>query len=262
MTPSEIKTLLSTYRNPSDCASDPRMAEALRRAEVDPELKQFLDDELAFDENFRSALNSIVPPQDLKSKIILDYHQNASSEEGRARFRWVPYASFAAAAAAMLLGIVNFTFINPPSRAEALQVSQASVSPDLSQVIDSAYSEFKSRGPRMISNDYSKLVSFLKNNGGVVPQNLPSQLEKDSSFACDVFNINGVKVGLICFNKDGQTFHLFHVAMPEDMISRAGEKPIIHKKDSVCCASWSDGKRFYSIRTESSEQKLRAVLDI
>ena len=70
MTEKEARVILQAYCPGSDYRDDPQFAEALREAERNPRLAQWLKEEQAFDDVIAAKLAELPEPLGLKTRIL------------------------------------------------------------------------------------------------------------------------------------------------------------------------------------------------
>ena len=92
----EARILLESTRPGGQDAADPRVAEALRLAEADPELARLLESQRAFDGSMAAGVRSIPVPAHLKASLL------APRRIVRPHF-WQDWRTASAAAAAIVL---------------------------------------------------------------------------------------------------------------------------------------------------------------
>ena len=112
MTKEEIMTHLSGYRPEIYDDDDPLVAEALKLAGQDPELSEWLDNEIAFDRQFASALGN-APSDQSELESLLSTAEAERSSRSRKRPK---VAILLAAAAVILIGAMSVKFFLFPPR--------------------------------------------------------------------------------------------------------------------------------------------------
>ena len=97
----QAKFILGAYRPDGRDATDAAFAEALAQTERDPELRQWLERQRAFDTAVVGRLRAVAPPVELKQAIL------AGVRASRPRAAWwlAPRWLAAAAAMAVLAGV-------------------------------------------------------------------------------------------------------------------------------------------------------------
>ena len=215
MNKNRIIEILEAYRPGEGLESDPEVLEALELAAQDPDLARKRDAIQAFDDAFGEQLRAINVPADLKGRILAASPSATTPPEtgkpatGRI-IAWLHPAAFAVAASIIMLFALSFTFLRSPTPS-----SQIAAPPPLAiaetPLMQTASSLYKSLRPRFRPTAGSETLGYLEDHGGALPVSLPFNSEWDNSFACDVVDVNGAKVSIICFTAPDQshTIHLF-----------------------------------------------------
>ena len=260
-----IIDILEAYRPGEGLESDPEVRHALEMASKDPELAEIRRQIQAFDQAFSDKLEQIAVPEDLQASILASAkaRQGGRSEapSGKAKiFQWFYPASFAAAAAVIILLALSFTFWNRPG---ADGPALAGPGAGLMETADSLYSSLNPSYRPVRGDD---VLSYLRSNGGAVPVGLPGNVAFDESYACDVVEVNGNKVSIICFKAPelNSRMHLFtfkRSAFPDLAVPTI---PKIRQEEGSCCATWLDEKeeQIHVLYSDNGEKNLRRILDI
>src|SRR6185295_12013962 len=107
----EAKFILGAYRPDGSDATDPMFAEALTMVERDPELRDWLERQRAFDRAVAAKVRAIVPPAELREAIL------AGGRASRPRrLWWTNPVVLVAAAAMVVLGVVSYSIMPRLSR--------------------------------------------------------------------------------------------------------------------------------------------------
>lgn len=262
-----IIEILETYRRGEGLETDQEVQQALKLAAADPELAQLQEEIKLFDEAFADSLRSLpVPPtlyKDILDAAERQRRSKASSRKTTSRdkiLRWFHPAAFAAAAAIILFLALSFTFWNRPGTTPAAPAFAS----DSDRLLETTQRLYANLRPSFNSQDSDQIVNYLRENGGVIPARMPQKLSLDQSFACDVMEVEGNKVSIICFRSpDGSgKIHLFtfaKTAFPEIDIPPA---PALHSSGKAASAVWSDQSSIHVLYSDHGEENLRQVLDI
>ncbi|HSH09667.1 MAG TPA: hypothetical protein VK995_04730 [Oceanipulchritudo sp.] len=262
-----ISEILETYRPGEGLESDPEVRQALELAAADPELAELRRQIEAFDRSLAQRLQSIQAPSDLPERILAAAKARNSTLADRSPSRpaavlmsWFHPAAFAAAAAIIILLALSFTFWKRPQPAAHTEMVMAGT--DLMQT---AHALYASLSPSFKSRDGSEILDYLKTKGGTIPARLPGNIAWDKSFACDVVEVNGTKVSIICFKApdDSRSMHLFtfHRADFPEFDCPTSPNNVCHE-GGCCCTSWGDEEQIHVLFSDKGEENLRAVLDI
>ena len=267
MNKERIIEILETYRRGEGLESDPEVQQALKLAASDPELAQLHQEIKKFDEAFAGTFRSLPVPPNLYQNILEAAEEQRQKRRPRAgtRFRdkilhWSHPAAFAAAAAIILFLALSFTFWNRPASTPPGQLFASGSNP----IMETTQRLYANLQPSFKSSDSGQIVNYLRQNGGILPTDMPDKLSLEQSFACDVMDVDGKRVSLICFlTPDGAgKLHLFTYAksaFPESDISRA---PTLQSSGRPASAVWSDQSSIHVLYSDRGEENLRQILDI
>ena len=263
--------ILETYRPGEGLESDPEVRAALQMADADPGLARLQEQTREFDDKVRDQMRRIEIPADLRQRILDSAGSTAPgpadipapSPSGKL-LPWLHPAAFAAAAAIVILLALTFTFwrkpevpLNPNEERPTLALAD-------SNLIQTARTLYASMRPRFKSGDGSEIRNFLSDQGGIIPVHLPEDIPWDKSFACDVLEINGTKVSIICFTApdNSRSMHLFTFQRADFPNVEVPRKPRICTKGAPCGAAWRDEEQIHVLFSDKGEENLLAVLDI
>jgi len=260
-----LNEILETYRPGEGLESDPEVRQALEQAAADPELAALRRQIEGFDRSLAQRLQGIQAPVDLPERILAaararnrDLTQPEPAQPTGTLFSWFHPAAFATAAAIIILLALSFTFWRTPEPAYPGTVMAGT------NLMQTAHALYASLNPGFKSRDGSEILAYLKTKGGTVPASLPGNIAWDKSFACDVIEVNGSKVSIICFKApdESKTMHLFtfHRAAFPDF--QCPPSPNICNDGGCCCATWGDEEQIHVLFSDKGEENIRAVLDI
>ncbi|MEX0332723.1 MAG: hypothetical protein AB3N64_15010 [Puniceicoccaceae bacterium] len=265
-----IVEILETYRPGEGLESDPEVRQALELAAQDPELSQLRRQIEEFDTIFAAKVQEIEAPASLQEAILAAHKRDLKNQElaapvGQERkiIQWFYPASFAAAAAIIILLALSFTYWNPPARPGQPAPALAGVG---SGVLETAENLYASLRPSYRPDRGEDVIEYLRSHGGAVPVSLPGGVAFDQSFACDVVEVNGNKVSIICFKApdNSRTMHLFTFKRSAFPNCKVPAKPAIQAQSKSCCAAWEDPEQdqVHVLYSDKGEQNLRQILDI
>ena len=264
-----IVEILETYRPGEGLESDPEVRQALELAASDPELGRLRRQIEQFDDVFASKVNQIEVPAGLQEAILAAANQRRlahpegprPADRTRNLIQWFYPASFAAAAAIIILLALSFTFWNPPARTGEPALAGAGMG-----IMETAESLYASLRPSYRPDRGEDVLNYLRSNGGAVPVSLPGGVAFDQSFACDVVEVNGRKVSIICFTAPdkSRTMHLFTFQRSAFPDCKVPAQPVIRKEGKSCCAAWEDTEQdqVHVLYSDKGEENLRQILDI
>jgi hypothetical protein len=257
-----IIEIIESYRPGEGLEADPEVREALELASKDPELEAMRRNSEQFDEAFGEKVRDIPVPEDLYANILAAAakKETAIAPPQSKIIRWLHPAAFAAAAAIVLLLALTFTFWSPPERAP-VPVDLAAT-PSLSETAQSLYANLN---PSFRSRNGDQIRDYLQSHGGILPANMPSGFVWDHSFACDVIEVDGKRVSLICFSSPDGTdkLHLFTFYRDDFPQMEIPLIPKFERSGKACSATWMSDEQIHVLYSDSgNEENLRQILDI
>jgi hypothetical protein len=251
---------LLASRRPGDEILDADVMAALRSLENDPTALSNAEREMAFDEHLRAALQqSIVVPEDLHKKLIAipliaapaDIELKNVVSISKRRFLGLSGALGAAAAA--IAG--GYYFLTKP---------QQDSSPRMAFESWKDAAAHWANAPKLDKegNDLAALKAHLAAKDAVVPADIPSTLAKFQPVGCQMLQVDGTKVSVVCFLKDGNLFHLFtsnfaQIAHADGFFESNGPK--LWSELGWNFASWKTQPHGYMILTKAPEEQLRSL---
>ncbi len=243
------KILLSAYRSDGADASDPVFAEALAQAERDPELTRWFAEERALDDRMHAALRSVRPPANLRDALLLTAKV---SRMPTPRAWWTRPAWLAIAAAIVLFAGLAFVALRPHSTPFTI----AGVTSEIGRL---HRAERISLGA--MTSDPEQIQRWLKEHGGPHDFTAPTGLTSQMRLGCQVLDINGNKVSLVCFQiEGGQLVHLLVMDRRRLADPPVIGKPIMLQEGELAFATWSEGDRTYVLASKIGADELRKFL--
>jgi hypothetical protein len=237
----EAKFILQAYRHGGQDADDPKFAKALLRAQRDPELGRWFEEERARDKAISSKLKSIEIPLELKEQI------NAGLRfVGTEKASWWQRPSFIGMAATLTIFIgISFAWTSVASPTEFAQLRSNAIkySTDFMDV------EFQSK-------DLSSMKAWLEEQEAPVPRDLPKNLASLAGMGCRKIGWNGRTVSIVCF----KNYDLYILARSDCPDAPKGKTPTFYAKRNMSVASWQDENQLYLLVHKGSKDDLRHFL--
>lgn len=267
MNRTRIIEILETYRPGEGLESDPEIREALELASRDPELAAIREEATAFDEAFREKFRDIEVPDNLFEDIL----ESAEKHRAAKRFSgekprniitgWFHPAAFAAAAAIILLLALSFTFRDSPAPSP---LAERTMTAGVNPVLQLASSLYENKKPSFKSSNHDEILGFVHQRGGLVPASFPEGFAWDRTFACDVIDVDGVKISMICFLGPDMknAMHLFTFRKADFPGVNIPPKPSVQEIEDYGCASWANQEEIMVLFSDAGPENLRSVLDI
>jgi hypothetical protein len=245
----EAKMILQAYRPSGDDASDPFFREALEQVERDPELKKWFANEMAWDANLRSRLETALPvSRNLKANLL------ALQKLERPIPWWLNLARLTAATAIIALVVfVCILFTMPPEK--SLGAFRQAMTVCSLQHHEHVTFE---------ANDLSKIQAWLQGNGATTNFDLPPEIQAVGVQGCKVIDWNNQKVTMICFfsQEKGEHLDLFIVNNPNGSLLPKAQAPQFARENGLMTACWSKNDNFYVLTGENAQAVRDAVQSI
>jgi len=245
MTNDEAKFILLAYRPNGADANDAAFQPALEQVKQDASLGKWLEGQQAFDRAVAAKLRVIVPPEDLRARIL------AGAQASRPSVRvWWRQPKWLAMAASVLvvfsLGITGIVYPRAQTSDELPVFAMDYVTGGF----------FLSRH----NTDLDELRSWLVKQNAPLPKELPAGFAQLRSRGCKTIVYRGKEVSLICFG-EGKEYHLF-VARRDDFPKMpVTDTPQFLVRKGHASAAWSDEKNYYVVVTDDSLKALKKCLD-
>lgn len=257
--------ILESYRPGEGLEADPEVREALELAAADPELSKLRDEISEFDAVFARKLDEVEVPAGLQESILAAAKQQnqalaSHSEDKKTISWWFHPAAFSAAAAIIILLALSFTFWDSPT-----------ANPDVPALVtgdpltSTAQSLYASLNPTFKSRDGSEVLAYLQSKGnGGIPVSLPGNIAWDESFACDVVEVDGNKVSIVCFRApdNSRSMHLFTFLRADFPEVKVTAQPQFRDEGDACCATWENEDMIHVLYSDKGRENLLAILDI
>jgi len=244
MTEQEARLVLQSYRPGVDDRDDPQFAEALREAERNPQLAEWLEDEQRLDRAIATKLGELPEPLGLKTRILAIHQQPQKTSSS-----W--------SMAAILAGVAALLFLC----AQVISLFRTTSATDTATVSNYATEmvSFVRMPPPldMMTENLGALKDWLTRQE-TPPINIPDNLRALRPVGCRLLSFRGHNVALICFRCDpNHLAHLFTVdraALPQ---VRAGQPPVFSTAGEWTTASWAEGNRVYLIAVQGDQEVVK-----
>lgn len=246
MNQQEAKFILGAFRPDGRDASDVMFAEALALVDRDPELRQWLERQRAFDRAVVARLGAIAPPAELRQAILT----GARASRPR-RPWWASPVWLGAAAAIVVIAAVSVSII-PAARRSGLAEFAAIAQKDIVAAHDE-HNGFAAPLAGVQARLASARLPLLADAGIDL-----AELQRAN---CRSVRIGGREIFELCFQRDGTWFHLY-AARREDFSPGAvpEAKAWVAAAGSNAVAAWTDAKNIYALVTEAGEAALRRLI--
>lgn len=242
----EARSILRSYDSNGSGAADPQVREALQVLRHDPELSHRFALEQSVDKALAQKFQAFPVPADLKDRLL------AARKTVPRRTWWQrPALLGVMAASLMLLGALAFIL----SRAS----EQSPFSAYHSYIVEAAATLDHLD---IQTSDLTQIRAWLGGHQAPADFTIPGSLNGKARVGCRVFEWNGHRVSLICFEiEDKKVAHLF--VLDESFLSTPPTEPVPQfstSPEGMATASWSDGQRTYVLALRHGEQELKRVL--
>lgn len=243
----EAKFILGTYRPDGRDAGDPMFTEALAHAERDPELRTWLEQQRKFDTSVAAKLKDIAPPAELRAAIFAGVRASRPRRQWWARPMWL-----AAAAAVAVLAVVSVSLRQSLGTPTVARLATFAMN-DLAKAHDGHVGH-----PPELEGLQAQLASAklpLTAPGGVA-----IDLDDLRRKNCRSVKVAGREVFEICFQRDGNWFHLYAARRSDFSSAAADAKSLLASTDDYAATAWSDSQNVYALVTRAGKEALRRVI--
>ena len=243
----EAEFILGACRPDGRDAGDPMFAEALARAEGDPELRAWFERQRKFDTALAGKLHEIAPPAGLRESIL------AGSRASQPRKSWWRHPTWlASAAAVVLVAAISLTL---PPRENAPGIS-----------------EFRSFAMNDLANAHDDHVGFPPEFADLQARLATAAVPLTSAKAIDLdldelrrkrcrsVTIAGREVFEICFKRGGTWYHLYAARRSDFAPGPADAKALAASRGEYAATAWADANYVYALVTHAGVDALRRVI--
>lgn len=260
MTKQEIIDLIPLYREGLDSRAEEPWKKFFEEIVKYPDLEKELQLEVAQSLAESDVLNSIPVPSDLLERIL--------ENESTAKVVVFPRKAVVPVGIAAIFAIGLFLFssnFNNPSSSQQVEVHSASpitvanIHDSIIQFEDQPFFEFR-------SSDLRQLKQFIAERGQSTNFAVPASLNGLPTTGCNVFDVNGHTVKMICFQQEsGNRMHLFVIDKSAIKEAPPPASPRFQNLRDWPTASWSDEQHSYFLLSrerapERGMQSLRSML--
>lgn len=246
----EAKFILEACRSGDLDGDDPKIAEALRALEADPELARWFAEAQSLDRAVAAKLKAVPVPDDLLARIragdVSITSVQSSMTPGISRRRWLAIAAAGVAAA------VPATLFLTRSRPGSL----ATYRNDMAAFMDGWNFAFD-----LDEIEFAKIQAWLRSRRILEKLAAPESLAGSSTIGCKTLRWQGNQTALICFSPRGlgATVHLFTIGRSA-VIDPPANTPAPLKLPKWNSATWADKDNVYLALTTADSDKLRQCL--
>lgn len=259
MNKEEARFILTAVRADRIDREDPRVAEAMRRVETDPELRLWFAEQSRFDREVSRKLSEVAPPADLRDSILAGVRASEPAPWNR---RIVFSLAVAAALAVGLFLSPAFWLPTGTPPAPSLQ-TVAEFQEDMLREIEKLESlDHRSSDPR-------EILSWLEGQGLENPASL-AFLEEPGGHrfvGCKIFEWHGHQVSLICLGEEENGLPDLHlVTVSADAVEgELWKRPSLEKGESGnpwSTVAWRDGEVVHLIVAAGDRSDLRRLVPL
>jgi len=250
ITPEQAREILSIARPGHAGPEESDRQEALRLAELDPELRRWWEEHQRLDASVRMALQSIPVPAQLANRIIAG--QPSATRRfllplpfpQPRRWRW----GLAAAAVLALAGWLIWLSFPAAPRFPVYRDRMARA----------ALRDYRMD---LQTNNLAAVQRYLAQRGAPAEYALSPRLQALPGLGCGVLRWQNQPVSMICFDRGGgQLLWLFVTSRGAVAGAPAGREPVYGAVGRLTTAAWSEGPLFYLLVTVGEQPVLQRYL--
>ena len=256
MTNEEAKFMLQGYRPNGKDADNEAFAEALAQAGRDPALRAWFEREQAFDAMIAGKLREVSAPDGLRESILAGTKLSTKPTRPEQTQAWWRGAWGMTVAAAAAIALIATLWLNP-GRAPAV----ASL-PGAEVLLKTAMAEYHGEHPMGLHADaMGTLGEWLETDGSRLGSGkMPVDLAELHERGCRVIAVGGQELFEICFQRDGNWFHVYLAPRKSFDPSSVQDEPMFHEQGEFVAASWADEKFVYLVSSTAGIDALRGLL--
>jgi hypothetical protein len=247
----QAKLILAAFRPDGRDANDPDIADAMRQAEMDPELRRWLAEQRAFDQRMMAGLECVQPPAGARDRALAAIRV---SQRWRARWTWAWAWPLAMAASVALVATVTTVVVRQPERVDLPQLASTEGLAGYLAEHDASIG--------LMNEDYQTLVNWIEARGGPKPESVPAPLAQLPVLGCQTWNTDRGTVSLVCFvGPDRTRLHLYvfedTALLPGTLPQRS--EPRIERHGVWAMAGWQHGGKGYVLGIPADGDAAAAV---
>ncbi len=240
----EAKFILRARRPNGSDAADPVFSEALAAAENDPKLKAWLESEAAFDRAMTGKLAEIQPPPGLKAAILAGSRVSRRPRSGG----WKNPVWLGLAAAIAITALVATRFI--PSRPSARDFGEFALNE-----LATAHDDHNGHRPEM-----SAMQARLSNASLPLPGNIKLDADELRRLGCRTVRFGGREVFEICFQRNGNWYHLYASRVENFARGSADAKALLTTHGHFTSTAWKDDQFAYALVTYDGAGAMKQII--
>ena len=252
MTPQEAKQVLLAYRSWTDDGQDAEVSEAIAVCEQDAELKKWLENHCAKQQNLRDKFRAVTVPDGLRQQILSEYKSHTTPT-----WRRHPTMIATVAGTVLLIAITSLWFSIPRPANQ-----------------DAGFAAYRNRMVREViksyvmdleTNDVAQIRAYLAQHQSPADYVLPKNLEQTQAVGCGALSWQGKPVSMVCFRTGkplppGAKSDLFLFVIEQKDLSNApqADAPVFADVSTMATVTWkADGKVFLLTASDPTELKQR-----
>lgn len=224
--------LLSAYRPEHQDREDPGFREALELVQKNSGMREWLEEQMAFDRAAAKALREISIPENLRENILA-----GGSVSGRNRTGWRNWFSIPALRAIAAILVVGFfavfAVLSRTDTADDWKEAALAAVTDLSEMKVSL--DLETKNPEAIRE---WLVQMEPN----LVADYPVPIDQAGAVGCKKVRTDDGLVTILCFEQDGKVFHLASYHEPRVFGLQVARDPVLEKVGKWWSATWSRGE--------------------
>ncbi len=231
------KRQLETGRAGGVDRDDPEVREALAQLQRDPQLARWYADLRQFDHSVAASLQSLPVPADLRRNLLAARPGSSVIYPPASWWQpaWNGWRIRAAAAAAIVL--IAATVTGALSHRQPVRFADFR-----KELVEESWSQ---NHLAYRSANILRIRQWLAQNGGPTAFNLPTEFRHRQLQGCNLVDVGGQPVAVLCFAEGSRHLHLF---VAEDV--QFADLPTKGAPEFERCglwktASWQDGKRTF-----------------
>lgn len=244
MNDNEAKFLLRAFRPDGSDVQDPAFAGALAQTEKNPALREWLESEKAFDRTIATKLREVQPPPGLRDAILAG---GRASQRHRAWWKNPGWLALAASVAIILTVSLRLSHSGP----SAHDFAEFAI-----HELATTHNSSKHDQPAEFRNVQARFT----NTALPLPNNTRLDASELHRLGCRTVSFSGHEVFEICFERDGQWFHLYATPAKAFAPGAAVARSLVMTKGNFTATAWKDAQFVYALVTDEGAEALRRLL--